>query len=80
MTAISQTLGEAALLVARATDSMSGPSPTTSASVQSPQSSSPAGTNQSNDDPNNQSGGGGSSSPLLFFVALGFGVVFTNLW
>ncbi|KAI8951852.1 hypothetical protein F4801DRAFT_542825 [Xylaria longipes] len=25
-------------------------------------------------------GGGGSSSPLLFFVALGFGVVFTNLW
>ncbi|KZL83742.1 ring-8 protein, partial [Colletotrichum incanum] len=33
---------------------------------------------------NNGSGGGGgggnSSSPLLFFVALGFGVVFTNLW
>lgn len=26
------------------------------------------------------SGGGGTSSPLLFFVALGFGVVFTNLW
>ncbi|MCJ1313771.1 hypothetical protein MMC25_007451 [Agyrium rufum] len=25
-------------------------------------------------------GGGGQSSPLLFFVALGFGVVFTNLW
>jgi hypothetical protein len=24
--------------------------------------------------------GGGSSSHLLFFVALGFGVVFTNLW
>ncbi|KAF5985280.1 hypothetical protein FBULB1_2993 [Fusarium bulbicola] len=24
--------------------------------------------------------GGGSNSPLLFFVALGFGVVFTNLW
>ncbi|CAK7242583.1 MAG: hypothetical protein STHCBS139747_004078 [Sporothrix thermara] len=24
--------------------------------------------------------GGGGSSPLLFFVALGFGVVFTNLW
>jgi len=23
---------------------------------------------------------GGTSSPLLFFVALGFGVVFTNLW
>ncbi|KAF2397482.1 hypothetical protein EJ06DRAFT_523934 [Trichodelitschia bisporula] len=28
----------------------------------------------------NGNGGGGSSSPLLFFVALGFGVVFTNLW
>ncbi|KAG7147869.1 hypothetical protein HYQ46_003275 [Verticillium longisporum] len=26
------------------------------------------------------SGAGGASSPLLFFVALGFGVVFTNLW
>ncbi|RMZ78061.1 hypothetical protein DV737_g4033, partial [Chaetothyriales sp. CBS 132003] len=26
------------------------------------------------------SGGSGPSSPLLFFVALGFGVVFTNLW
>lgn len=25
-------------------------------------------------------GGGGGTSPLLFFVALGFGVVFTNLW
>ncbi|KAH7123796.1 RING-8 protein [Dendryphion nanum] len=33
--------------------------------------------------PSNNGGGGGSgptSSPLLFFVALGFGVVFTNLW
>ncbi|KAL8664033.1 MAG: hypothetical protein Q9168_007984 [Polycauliona sp. 1 TL-2023] len=32
---------------------------------------------------NNDNGGGGggpTSSPLLFFVALGFGVVFTNLW
>ncbi|KAH8596715.1 hypothetical protein B0O99DRAFT_651457 [Bisporella sp. PMI_857] len=27
-----------------------------------------------------QNNGGGTSSPLLFFVALGFGVVFTNLW
>ncbi|EEH37213.2 hypothetical protein PAAG_07769 [Paracoccidioides lutzii Pb01] len=25
-------------------------------------------------------GGGPTSSPLLFFIALGFGVVFTNLW
>jgi hypothetical protein len=29
---------------------------------------------------NNNNGGGPTSSPLLFFVALGFGVVFTNLW
>lgn len=29
---------------------------------------------------NSNSGNGGPSSPLLFFVALGFGVVFTNLW
>lgn len=32
--------------------------------------------------PNDNNGGnnGPTSSPLLFFVALGFGVVFTNLW
>lgn len=29
---------------------------------------------------NGSNGGGSNSSPLLFFVALGFGVVFTNLW
>ena len=28
----------------------------------------------------NGNSGGPTSSPLLFFVALGFGVVFTNLW
>ncbi|KAK2073959.1 hypothetical protein P8C59_008196 [Phyllachora maydis] len=33
----------------------------------------------SSSDSSNQSGGS-NSSPLLFFVALGFGVVFTNLW
>ncbi|KAI0468488.1 hypothetical protein F4859DRAFT_490538 [Xylaria cf. heliscus] len=33
-----------------------------------------------NKDSGGSGGGGGSSSPLLFFVALGFGVVFTNLW
>ncbi|KAL2755069.1 hypothetical protein ACRALDRAFT_2042874 [Sodiomyces alcalophilus JCM 7366] len=32
------------------------------------------------DDGGGGGGGGGSNSPLLFFVALGFGVVFTNLW
>ncbi|KAF3014187.1 hypothetical protein E8E14_005032 [Neopestalotiopsis sp. 37M] len=35
----------------------------------------------STSNPNSGGGGGtGTSSPLLFFVALGFGVVFTNLW
>lgn len=34
----------------------------------------------STDNKDGGSGGGSSSSPLLFFVALGFGVVFTNLW
>lgn len=29
---------------------------------------------------NNNDNTGPTSSPLLFFVALGFGVVFTNLW
>ena len=30
--------------------------------------------------PGTNNGNGNNSSPLLFFVALGFGVVFTNLW
>jgi hypothetical protein len=34
------------------------------------------GSNNSGNNPNNNA----TSSPLLFFVALGFGVVFTNLW
>ncbi|GKT43148.1 E3 ubiquitin-protein ligase RNF13 [Colletotrichum spaethianum] len=48
---------------------------------------SPTATTTDNPSPTGSSGGGGggggggnSSSPLLFFVALGFGVVFTNLW
>ncbi|KAL3448870.1 hypothetical protein BJX65DRAFT_273469 [Aspergillus insuetus] len=41
-------------------------------------SSSPAATGS--DEGSNDGGSGPTSSPLLFFVALGFGVVFTNLW
>jgi len=33
-----------------------------------------------NNPPKKSDSGTGSNSPLLFFVALGFGVVFTNLW
>ncbi|KIW04108.1 uncharacterized protein PV09_04919 [Verruconis gallopava] len=46
----------------------------TSTSPSPPPASSSAGSNT------NTNGGGSASSPLLFFVALGFGVVFTNLW
>ncbi|KAM3420057.1 hypothetical protein BST61_g3365 [Cercospora zeina] len=42
-------------------------------------SSTPSPTPTGNDN-NNNNNGGPTSSPLLFFVALGFGVVFTNLW
>jgi hypothetical protein len=61
---------EAAHIVARATITASATITT------SPQTAIPSNTNNSN----NNNKGGGSSSPLLFFVALGFGVVFTNLW
>lgn len=45
--------------------------------------SSPADAGNGNNNGNGNGNGNGSgqgSSPLLFFVALGFGVVFTNLW
>lgn len=40
----------------------------------------PAATSAPPQQNNNNGGSGPTSSPLLFFVALGFGVVFTNLW
>ncbi|KAK0624625.1 hypothetical protein B0T17DRAFT_590498 [Bombardia bombarda] len=43
-------------------------------------SSAPETTTSAAGTPGGQQSGGSSSSPLLFFVALGFGVVFTNLW
>lgn len=59
----------------------SGPAPTSSSTTTA---AAPADTNVNgspaspggNSPPNNTNG----NSPLLFFVALGFGVVFTNLW
>ncbi|KAL6892739.1 hypothetical protein HDV57DRAFT_482861 [Trichoderma longibrachiatum] len=62
---------EAAHVVARAATVTASATITTS-----PQTAIPSNTNNSN----NNNKGSGSSSPLLFFVALGFGVVFTNLW
>ncbi|KAK5107557.1 hypothetical protein LTR62_001045 [Meristemomyces frigidus] len=49
------------------------------ASSSTPASAAPTPTGLSNNPPGS-GGGGPTSSPLLFFVALGFGVVFTNLW
>ncbi|POR32755.1 E3 ubiquitin-protein ligase RNF13 [Tolypocladium paradoxum] len=77
MVIVNRAVGEAVLLVARATTTLADVPTSTTTGVQSPQSSRATGTNQSNDNTGNS---GGSSSPLLFFVALGFGVVFTNLW
>lgn len=59
---------EATRVVARAAAQEQGSTTTTSEAS--------ASTTSSNDGKDNN----GSSSPLLFFVALGFGVVFTNLW
>jgi hypothetical protein len=48
--------------------------------AENPTTSSPAPSSQTTNAENQQKDQGSSSSPLLFFVALGFGVVFTNLW
>lgn len=69
----------------------SSPDPTLASSTDVPTSTSPfpgptstpADTGNGNNNGNGNGNGNGSgqgSSPLLFFVALGFGVVFTNLW
>lgn len=77
MAAVTQALAEAVVLFARQSGTVTDTPTPTSTDVNNPQTSRPGGTNQSNDNAGNNSG---SSSPLLFFVALGFGVVFTNLW
>ncbi|KAI0473642.1 hypothetical protein GGR56DRAFT_541675 [Xylariaceae sp. FL0804] len=51
--------------------------PSSIGTVPSPTTPAPSATTTSS---GKSGGGGGTSSPLLFFVALGFGVVFTNLW
>ncbi|KAL8381404.1 hypothetical protein RB595_005598 [Gaeumannomyces hyphopodioides] len=59
----------------------SGPAPTsaTTTSLAPPADTSVNGSPTSPNGNNNQ-GNNNGNSPLLFFVALGFGVVFTNLW
>ncbi|KAG5924566.1 hypothetical protein E4U61_000124 [Claviceps capensis] len=80
MGAIHQMLGEAALLLARQATDM--PTETQSSGASSTSSPPLTGTNKNDggNSNNNNNNNQGSSSPLLFFVALGFGVVFTNLW
>ncbi|KAM5355471.1 hypothetical protein ACJ41O_002117 [Fusarium nematophilum] len=72
MAVINQLLTEVTHVVIRAA------APEDASSTSTSQSS--AQTSESSNDNNNGNSNNGSSSPLLFFVALGFGVVFTNLW
>lgn len=69
MPAVEHVVGEAALLVARVAAAAAS---TTSEAAASE-------TTEARDD-GGDNRDHNSSSPLLFFVALGFGVVFTNLW
>jgi hypothetical protein len=68
MTVINQIMVEALKVVARDATSTTVPATTDTSSASATSTSA--------------SGGGNTAtqSPLLFFVALGFGVVFTNLW
>lgn len=55
--------------------------PSLTTPFEGPTSTAPTDTGNNNGNGNgNGNGSGQGSSPLLFFVALGFGVVFTNLW
>ncbi|CAI4218566.1 unnamed protein product [Parascedosporium putredinis] len=65
MPALNQVLAEAVHIVARVVEHLSYTI---------------RGFNGDNGNGGGSGGGGGGTSPLLFFVALGFGVVFTNLW
>lgn len=69
MPAVHEILGDAAWLVARV--AQANPSDTNNPSPE---------TSAADDDDDRGNRDNNSSSPLLFFVALGFGVVFTNLW
>ena len=68
MPALEHVANEAALLVARVAVAAST---TAAAAAESSQAQKDGGKDNHKDN---------SNSPLLFFVALGFGVVFTNLW
>lgn len=80
-------LAQASLVVAgvvdhqiRQADAPDSSSPSGSVSSPTQSSTEPAQSTKSNESRDEGGGGDGGTSPLLFFVALGFGVVFTNLW
>ncbi|KAK3694546.1 hypothetical protein B0T22DRAFT_496931 [Podospora appendiculata] len=86
-----QTASAAATAIASAASSSSSATTSVTATPTSTASTAASPTDTSSANPTagtgaggNSGGGGGSggssNSPLLFFVALGFGVVFTNLW
>ncbi len=72
MAIINQALAHGAVMLARQATTTSSTTPSTVTSA-APTASTTDGNANGNQ---NQT----QSSPLLFFVALGFGVVFTNLW
>jgi len=86
MAYLNQALAEGVRIVVRqtisATDLGSTPAPTgtTPTNSSSTTSTSPSATGSPGGPPPANPPSGNNSSPLLFFVALGFGVVFTNLW
>jgi hypothetical protein len=73
MTVVNQVVVEVLNIVARGLDGTQTTTDSTPAETSIPPATS---------SPSSQNSGGSpaSQSPLLFFVALGFGVVFTNLW
>ena len=64
----------------QSTSSSTTPTPSPTSQTSAPSSTSASAPATSSTAGSQGGGGGPTSSPLLFFVALGFGVVFTNLW
>ena len=78
MTVINEVMVEVLNVVERAAhlEARNGIGGTLTSATPSPTAAAPAQTSSQSSGSSN----GPTSSPLLFFVALGFGVVFTNLW
>lgn len=78
MTVVNQVMIEVLNVVARGLDGTQTTTPVATAAqdtASTPSTTSGGGSNNNSSQQSSQ-----TQSPLLFFVALGFGVVFTNLW